>query len=148
MTTKLTTFEEEKLREFDKTIQQRTMDKDNPQYVLGWNTCRYLSRDFLCQALRQQREMMREDKSSDFSKFFRGASSGEKKKVFLDVAKRASKEQREMIRKEVEKLEGKPIHYLDILSLLSDKEKGDGSVRCCDNGDMDERHECLKSNRK
>ena len=31
-------------------------------------------------------------------------------------------QQREMIRKEVEKLEGKPIHYLDILSLLSDKE--------------------------
>ena len=109
MTTKLTTFEEEKWREFDKTIQDRTLNEDNPQYVLGWNACRYLSRDFLCQALRQQREM---------------------------------------IRKEVEKLEGKPIHYLDILSPLSDKEKGDGSVRCCDNGDMDERHECLKSNRK
>ena len=40
----------------------------------------------------------KEDKSSDFSKFFRGASSGEKKKVFLDVAKRASKEQREVMR--------------------------------------------------
>lgn len=78
-----TTFEEEKLREYDKTIQQRTMNKDNPQYVLGWNACRYLSRDFLLSSLQQQREM---------------------------------------IRKEVEKLEGKPIHYLDILSLLSDKE--------------------------
>lgn len=40
----------------------------------------------------------KEDKSSDFSKFFRKASSGEKKKVFLDVAKRASKEQLEMMR--------------------------------------------------
>lgn len=32
--------------------------------------------------------------SSDFSDFFRKASSGEKKRVFLDVAKKASKEQR------------------------------------------------------
>lgn len=40
----------------------------------------------------------KEDKSSDFSKFFREASSGEKKKVFLDVARKASKEQLEMMR--------------------------------------------------
>lgn len=40
----------------------------------------------------------KDDKQSDFSKFFRGASSGEKKKVFLDVAKRASEEQREIMR--------------------------------------------------
>lgn len=40
----------------------------------------------------------KEDKSSDFSKFFRNASSGEKKKVFMDVAKKASKEQAEVIR--------------------------------------------------
>jgi len=39
----------------------------------------------------------KEDKSSDFSKFFREASSAEKKKVFLDVAKKASKEQLEMM---------------------------------------------------
>jgi hypothetical protein len=36
-------------------------------------------------------------KSSDFSKFFREASSGQKKKVFLDVAKKASKEQLDLI---------------------------------------------------
>lgn len=39
-----------------------------------------------------------EDTSSAFSKFFRGASSREKKKVFLDVAKKASAEQREVIK--------------------------------------------------
>lgn len=39
----------------------------------------------------------KEDKSGEFSKFFRKASSREKKKVFLDVAKRASKEQLELI---------------------------------------------------
>lgn len=38
------------------------------------------------------------DTSSAFSKFFREASSGEKKKVYLDVAKKASKEQLEVIR--------------------------------------------------
>lgn len=38
------------------------------------------------------------DNSSEFSKFFRTASSGEKKKVFLDVAKKASEEQREVMR--------------------------------------------------
>ena len=36
-------------------------------------------------------------KSSDFSRFFREASSGEKKKVYLEVAKNASKEQLELI---------------------------------------------------
>lgn len=40
----------------------------------------------------------KKDKSSEFSKFFREASSREKKKVFLEVAKRASKEQLEIIR--------------------------------------------------
>lgn len=40
----------------------------------------------------------KEDTSSEFSKFFREASSREKKKVFLDVAKKASKEQMEVIR--------------------------------------------------
>lgn len=40
----------------------------------------------------------KEDKSSEFSKFFREASSREKKKVFLEVAKRASQEQLEIIR--------------------------------------------------
>ena len=39
----------------------------------------------------------RGDKSSNFSKFFREASSREKKKVFLEVAKKASKEQRDVI---------------------------------------------------
>lgn len=41
----------------------------------------------------------KEDKSSEFSRFFREASSREKKKVFLEVAKRASREQLEVIRK-------------------------------------------------
>lgn len=40
----------------------------------------------------------KEDTSSEFSKFFRKASSGEKKKVFLDVAKKASEEQLEIMR--------------------------------------------------
>lgn len=39
-----------------------------------------------------------EDTSSEFSKFFRQASSAEKKKVFMDAAKKASKEQAEVIR--------------------------------------------------
>ncbi|MEI6238251.1 MAG: hypothetical protein WCP15_01795 [bacterium] len=38
------------------------------------------------------------DKSSGFSKFFREASSREKKKVFLDVAKKASEDQLELIK--------------------------------------------------
>lgn len=36
-------------------------------------------------------------KSSEFSKFFREASSREKKRVFLDVAKKASEEQLKVI---------------------------------------------------
>lgn len=40
----------------------------------------------------------KKDTSSAFSKFFREAPSSEKKKVYLDVAKRASKEQLEVIR--------------------------------------------------
>ena len=38
------------------------------------------------------------DTSSKFSKFFRNASSAEKKKVFLEVAREAAEEQREFIR--------------------------------------------------
>ena len=40
----------------------------------------------------------KEDTSSEFSKFFRTASSREKKKVYLEVARKASEEQREVIR--------------------------------------------------
>lgn len=40
----------------------------------------------------------KEDTSSEFSRFFREASSREKKKVFLDVAKKASKEQLDVIK--------------------------------------------------
>ena len=40
----------------------------------------------------------KKDNSSKFSKFFRTASAGEKKKVFLDVARKASKEQLDLIR--------------------------------------------------
>jgi hypothetical protein len=39
-----------------------------------------------------------EDTSSEFSKFFRTASSATKKKVFLDVARKASEEQREVMK--------------------------------------------------
>ena len=35
--------------------------------------------------------------SSDFSRFIREASSGEKKRVYMDVAKKASEEQRKVI---------------------------------------------------
>jgi vacuolar-type H+-ATPase subunit B/Vma2 len=46
-----------------------------------------------------QKTTKKEEKSSSFSKFFREASSAERKKVFLDVAKQASKEQLETIRR-------------------------------------------------
>ncbi len=35
-----------------------------------------------------------EDHSSEFSRFFRTASSGEKKKVFMEIARKASEDQR------------------------------------------------------
>jgi len=35
--------------------------------------------------------------SSEFSRFFREASSGEKKRVFLDVARKASADQQKII---------------------------------------------------
>jgi len=44
------------------------------------------------------KSVKKEGVSSEFSKFFREASSGEKKKVFLDVARKASKEQLEVIK--------------------------------------------------
>ena len=44
-------------------------------------------------------KMKAKDRSSEFSKFFREASSREKKKVFLEVAKKASAEQLEVIRR-------------------------------------------------
>ncbi len=43
-------------------------------------------------------EAKKKDTSSAFSKFFREASAAEKKKVYLGVAKKASKEQLEIIR--------------------------------------------------
>jgi hypothetical protein len=39
----------------------------------------------------------KDTKTSDFSRFFRDASSREKKKVFLDAAREASKEQRDLM---------------------------------------------------
>jgi hypothetical protein len=45
-----------------------------------------------------KKDTKKADKSSEFSKFFREASSGEKKKVFLEVARNAAKEQLEVIR--------------------------------------------------
>ena len=38
-----------------------------------------------------------EDTSSEFSRFFRTASSGDKKKVFLRVAREASEDQRKLL---------------------------------------------------
>jgi len=40
------------------------------------------------------------DHSSEFSRFFRTASSREKKKVFMEVAKKASEEQRKVFKDE------------------------------------------------
>lgn len=37
------------------------------------------------------------ESSSEFSRFFREASSREKKKVFMDVARKASEDQRKVI---------------------------------------------------
>jgi hypothetical protein len=37
------------------------------------------------------------DTSSEFSRFFREASSGERKKVFMEVARKASEDQRKII---------------------------------------------------
>jgi hypothetical protein len=39
-----------------------------------------------------------EDKSSEFSRFIRDASSGEKKRVFMDVARKASADQLKIMR--------------------------------------------------
>jgi len=39
-----------------------------------------------------------EDPSSEFSRFFRNASSGEKRKVFMDVAQKASADQRRVFK--------------------------------------------------
>lgn len=36
--------------------------------------------------------------TSDFSRFFREASSGEKKRVFMEVARKASADQREVLK--------------------------------------------------
>jgi len=37
-----------------------------------------------------------EDNSSEFSRFFRTASSGEKKRVFMEIARKASEDQRKI----------------------------------------------------
>ncbi len=42
------------------------------------------------------RKKVREDHSSEFSRFFRTASAGEKKKVFMDIARKASEDQRKI----------------------------------------------------
>lgn len=50
--------------------------------------------DFFIKLMGKSRD---EDSSSDFSKFFRTASSGEKKKVFMQVARSASADQRKIL---------------------------------------------------
>lgn len=49
----------------------------------------FLSKLWLC-------KKTNEDHSSEFSRFFRTASSREKKKVFMDVARKASADQRKI----------------------------------------------------
>jgi len=51
----------EVIKKFEKEIPQRILNEDNPQYVLGFNTCRYLSKDFLLQALSDQRKEIIEE---------------------------------------------------------------------------------------
>ena len=41
------------LEEFEEAIQERVLNKDNPQYALGWNACRYLSKSFLSTKLNE-----------------------------------------------------------------------------------------------
>jgi len=41
-----------------------------------------------------------EDSSSEFSRFFRTASSGEKKRVFIEIARKASEDQRKIFKDE------------------------------------------------
>ncbi len=43
----------------------------------------------------------REKSDSEFSEFIRGASSREKKKVFMDVLKRATEDQRKILDKTI-----------------------------------------------
>jgi len=40
---------------YDKQIQERILNEDNPQYVLGWNACRYLSKQFIKDFLMEKR---------------------------------------------------------------------------------------------
>ncbi len=35
------------LENFDEEIPTRTLNKDNPQYTLGWNACKYLCEKFI-----------------------------------------------------------------------------------------------------
>jgi len=37
----------EVIKQYKEKVQVRTMNEDNPQYVLGWNACRYLSEKFI-----------------------------------------------------------------------------------------------------
>ena len=41
------------------------------------------------------------EKDSEFSEFIREASSGEKKKVFMDVLKKATEDQRKVLEKSI-----------------------------------------------
>ena len=41
---------------YDNNICERLLNEDNPQYVLGWNACRYLSKDFIQKLLNKQAE--------------------------------------------------------------------------------------------
>lgn len=52
-------------------------------------------KDFIYKILNKEEKT---SKSSDFSRFFREASSREKKKVFLTVARKASEEQLAVIK--------------------------------------------------
>ena len=117
MTTKLTTFEEEKMREFREKFAHLTEQSANG--FLYFKHTNLKVRDFeqeILSPLKQQREMIRKEiEKTDIA--------DDKVGTFQDGYR--------CLRKQ-------------ILYFLSNKETGDGSVRCCDNGDMDEEHKCLR----
>ena len=44
---------EKKLKEFDEKIPTRVLNADNPQYVLGWNMCKDVSKDFFISTIQE-----------------------------------------------------------------------------------------------
>ena len=68
-------FKEEVSKTYDNKIPERILNEDNPQYILGWNACRYLSKSVLSQKLDEivelafrECEIKKKDESGDWSK--------------------------------------------------------------------------------